>query len=582
MREYGVWLREKFDLLLDKVITQVTLAKRSHHSGRSASVGAKAQEEIFLFDLMGDERLWMNALNRELQEFQGELLVDWVPRVQSVASESFAKTSVLLGRETQKGDSNLVLSRIREIGSLITNITETTRTRFSDIIGQGLDSGLPVNGVAQLLRDSMPFIAYNRIATIARTEMGRSSDAGKVLAMQRSGVIDLMEVIGCEAEEANSPQYNGRSTCNITNVPAAEADSLEFHINHTGTWVVQEFIDKDDPNPPDDPPPPPPPLPPPPVVPIPPAVLPPAPPVPAPAPVPVLPPVPPPVPPPPTIAEIEASVQSRFATLPVFAKEADDSLLAISNTRDRASVAYQLFSDAQRAGAAKEEVTARYNEWVALTAEVKRMHDHRKTLVSRVHAALALPEARRIDAASAFIAPATTSATATAKTIAGNVQRTVGWLRQFVDKDIFPTAAKWKTTAKSRAFHYVGKVYIKSTTPDKTIAHELMHALEFFNLTTGKASTDYRDSRNGVGEVLKKLSALTGHSGYKANEVAYEDKWVKTGNAAYCGKHYGTAYASEVLSMGIERLMTDPMNFFKQDPEYMKFVLMALSGRFRK
>ena len=79
------------------------------------------------------------------------------------------------------------------------------------------------------------------------------------------------------------------------------------------------------------------------------------------------------------------------------------------------------------------------------------------------------------------------------------------------------------------------------------------------------------------GEKAQKLSKLTGNKRYKANEIAYKDKWVDRGGDAYSGKDYGDR-ATEILTMGIERLHEDPVKFYRSDPEYFEFVVKTLQN----
>ena len=50
---------------------------------------------------------------------------------------------------------------------------------------------------------------------------------------------------------------------------------------------------------------------------------------------------------------------------------------------------------------------------------------------------------------------------------------------------------------------------------------------------------------------------------------------------AFCGKIYKNAngyYATEILSKGIEELLSNPIEFYKKDREYFKFVISVLKG----
>ena len=94
---------------------------------------------------------------------------------------------------------------------------------------------------AKYLRGNFPERSRNRISTIARTELGQAADEGRKQSMKDLGTVTHVSVIGCEAREAASPTYRGESTCNIEDVPIGDMDTLEFHINHTGTIVPSRF-----------------------------------------------------------------------------------------------------------------------------------------------------------------------------------------------------------------------------------------------------------------------------------------------------------------------------------------------------
>ena len=68
--------------------------------------------------------------------------------------------------------------------------------------------------------------------------------------------------------------------------------------------------------------------------------------------------------------------------------------------------------------------------------------------------------------------------------------------------------------------------------------------------------------------------------GFEADEVGWDDQFHKAMllNPRYVGKYYASQ-DTEVLSMGVEKLLTDPVHFAKEDPEYFKLVVGILSGR---
>ena len=92
------------------------------------------------------------------------------------------------------------------------------------------------------MRQELPAL-NRRIPTIARTEMGMAADEGAKASMVNSEVVTHCSVIGCESS-TDHPTLG--INCNIENVPIEDVDKIEFHINHTGTWIPSKFKSTDD------------------------------------------------------------------------------------------------------------------------------------------------------------------------------------------------------------------------------------------------------------------------------------------------------------------------------------------------
>ncbi|MCM8534216.1 MAG: minor capsid protein [Lentisphaeraceae bacterium] len=106
-----------------------------------------------------------------------------------------------------------------------------------------------------------------------------------------------------------------------------------------------------------------------------------------------------------------------------------------------------------------------------------------------------------------------------------------------------------------------------------TTIHEMSHAIEFQSPKIAKASNDFLKSRAGD-ERPKKLRHLTNFN-YAHNEIAYEDSFAKNGGSHYMGKIY-KGPATEIITMGMERLYKEPLKFAKDDPEYFDFMIKTL------
>lgn len=140
-----------------------------------------------------------------------------------------------------------------------------------------------------------------------------------------------------------------------------------------------------------------------------------------------------------------------------------------------------------------------------------------------------------------------------------------------------------------RAFHRSGGIYINSHTSQSTAAHEIMHGIEQQNPDLLKAAAEFLLSRRrefksaNTIEEPQPLRRLTGIRAYQSDEIAIEDKWVERGGSVYAGKVYklpgatklqvASLRATEVLTMGIERLLANPIEFFQNDPDWFTFIV---------
>lgn len=131
-----------------------------------------------------------------------------------------------------------------------------------------------------------------------------------------------------------------------------------------------------------------------------------------------------------------------------------------------------------------------------------------------------------------------------------------------------------KYYAGKRARHSQGVVKVGTQTPDSVVMHEITHATEQQTARVLAKSLAFLKRRAGH-ESLQPLRKLTGIRKYKAHEMAYEDEFKKRGGEHYMGKSYG-GRATELLTMGVERLHRDPLEFWANDPEYFRFVLQTL------
>ncbi len=126
--------------------------------------------------------------------------------------------------------------------------------------------------------------------------------------------------------------------------------------------------------------------------------------------------------------------------------------------------------------------------------------------------------------------------------------------------------------------HEEDSVFAFGRTATSTFLHEYAHWLERHNPRIRQMCIDFLEMRcKGESKVF--LKDIYPKSKYKAWETCRKDKFID----AYTGKDYiddatHDRYATEILSTGVERLMTSPVDFYKKDRQHATFTIMALSG----
>lgn len=111
----------------------------------------------------------------------------------------------------------------------------------------------------------------------------------------------------------------------------------------------------------------------------------------------------------------------------------------------------------------------------------------------------------------------------------------------------------------------------------KTVIHEITHAIEYVDKDIADKTRAFLMKRAG-GQPTKRLKDLVPGCYKDAAEIAYEDEWAKRGGDHYTGREYGSyGRATELLTMGIERLVGDPIGFRRQDKEFFDFIVRTLN-----
>jgi hypothetical protein len=214
-----------------------------------------------------------------------------------------------------------------------------------------------------------------------------------------------------------------------------------------------------------------------------------------------------------------------------------------------------------------EEYELAYRQFQNAKAEELRLFAEYQKAVETAREAVSIPQQER--------GLMTTGSDPYRLSIEKNVKDGYEIVQRYTNKD-YLVKINIDLNSDDRAFHRGGTIYIKKTTDASVVAHEVTHATEQQNISLLRMARDFLLKRSN-GEKAQKLSKLTGNKRYKANEIAYKDKWVDRGGDAYSGKDYGDR-ATEILTMGIERLHEDPVKFYRSDPEYFEFVVKTLQN----
>ena len=157
-------------------------------------------------------------------------------------------TSISIGKPpkrekplTKKQVERIITRKADKMCAKVTRISETTRKRMRKFFKENIEGKATVGQMITKMREEFKKIEKSRVPTIVRNELAMAANEAQILSFKNTKTLTHCSVIGCQAVEENSPKYKGFPTCNLQNVPVADLEQVEFHINHTGSWVPSGF-----------------------------------------------------------------------------------------------------------------------------------------------------------------------------------------------------------------------------------------------------------------------------------------------------------------------------------------------------
>ncbi len=168
----------------------------------------------------------------------------------------------------------------------------------------------------------------------------------------------------------------------------------------------------------------------------------------------------------------------------------------------------------------------------------------------------------------------------TTKTVVRTVaKKAAKELEQLIAKPLLETTEiTVKATNRDYQFYRAAdkSVNLNIDCPVDHAAHEMVHAIEEQHPQIARTAIQYLLERGADGIIIN----------IGSNARAFSDRWVECGGDIYTGRLYTHAskpdpahiFGTEILSMGIERLLANPLGFWMTDPDHMLFCLRAFRG----
>ena len=213
--------------------------------------------------------------------------------------------------------------------------------------------------------------------------------------------------------------------------------------------------------------------------------------------------------------------------------------------------------------AADKARAARYRE---LRAEVDQLRDKQGDAL--MDWLKELPSNRLRKEGSKPAIAITTGNTKFAQTQIDSVAKAAQYLEDISGGALPAMTVQLRKTSESRSFHRSGDIHMNSSQMYQAVlCHELGHAIDYH--------TDQgRKTKAFEAQAIQKHKTKWTGGGCEADEVGSKDGFMD----AYTGKYYNRPKSSEVLTMGIQRLIETPMKFARTAPDHFNFTIASLRG----
>ncbi len=186
----------------------------------------------------------------------------------------------------------------------------------------------------------------------------------------------------------------------------------------------------------------------------------------------------------------------------------------------------------------------------------------KQQLIDQAHQFIAMPTGIRIPFPFTDLSPSSRPAAIRGAALA----------ERYIHPDLLPSMGTVDFDS-GRAGQFQGMLLINRSSSPSKVLHEIAHGVEEQSQNVRDKCLKFLRKRAG-NEKPQKLALLMQDKDYRSNEIAYEDEFASRGGSHYMGKIYPDG--TEILTMGIERLHADPIEFYVNDPEYFQFVIQTL------